>query len=626
MANERITENIVRKLLVDNGYNNDLVKIEEQKSENPKINKLLQHASKSGKGVGKPEFIISFVNKSEDIMIIECKADTTKHESSDRDKYKDYAVDGVLLYASYLKNDFNVTAVAVSGETEREIKISHFLWIKGMSKEKDMNDKHLIPFGSIFSLIDEHIKPIKDNELVKKAIEYNERLHRYSIPEVERCTLISSILVALQSGAFPKTFSTFKHKLTIDNKIDLASDYNPNEHLIDSLLISCESVLNERGLNEQKRKVILGEYGKIKQNHILKSISFKKKHEIIANTLLRDLIDDINKDIMPYVKQNYFDVLGRFYTQFIRYAGSDKKTGLVLTPTHITDLFCELANITSNDIVFDPCCGTGGFLVSAMKHMVKDVGNNLSLQQKIKTEQLIGIERRADMFSHACSNMMMMGDGKSHIHYGDCFDDNLKELVKQEKPNKVFLNPPYDVGEDGQLEFIDNAMDCIVKDGICIAICQMSAAISSNAKTIDLKKRLLSRHTLDAVLSMPDDLFYPVGAVTCIIIFKAHTPHPKGKETFFGYFKNDGFEKRKLKGRIDVNNKWKDIKNKWVNAYGNKKNINGLSVTKEVNYKDEWCAEAYMETDYSVLNQNDFEKTIREYFAYLVKNGIAYED
>ena len=60
-----------------------------------------------------------------------------------------------------------------------------------------------------------------------------------------------------------------------------------------------------------------------------------------------------------------YDVLGRFYTEFIRYAGTDKKTGLVLTPKHIAELFCDLVNLNKNDIVVDTCCGTGSFLIAS---------------------------------------------------------------------------------------------------------------------------------------------------------------------------------------------------------------------------------------------------------------------
>ena len=105
MVNERKTENLVRKLLEENGYTNKSnVIIEEQASDNPRIDKLLQTASKKGRGKGYPEFIISFKDKPDDIIIIECKAETKKHESKSRKRYAEYAVDGALLYASYLKD------------------------------------------------------------------------------------------------------------------------------------------------------------------------------------------------------------------------------------------------------------------------------------------------------------------------------------------------------------------------------------------------------------------------------------------------------------------------------------------------------------------------------------------
>jgi hypothetical protein len=71
--------------------------------------------------------------------------------------------------------------------------------------------------------------------------------------------------------------------------------------------------------------------------------------------------------------------------EFIRYAGSEQSQGLVLTPAHITDLFCDLANLNVNDIIYDPCCGTGGFLIAGMKRMFELAGNDESKKQNIKT-------------------------------------------------------------------------------------------------------------------------------------------------------------------------------------------------------------------------------------------------
>lgn len=122
---------------------------------------------------------------------------------------------------------------------------------------------------------------------------------------------------------------------------------------------------------------------------------------------------------------------------------------------------------------------------------------------------------------------------------------------------------------------------------------------------------------------MPDDLFHPVAVITSVLIFKAHTPHSKGTKTFFGYFKDDGFLKAKNKGRIDKNNSWIDIKEQWLSLYRNKETVAGLSIMKEVKASNEWCAEAYMETDYSTITDDDFVKTIKDYvaFQFIQKRG-----
>lgn len=609
MANERITENIVRKLLRENGYYDDKnIIVEEQSSSNPKIDQLLKNASKSGTGKGYPEFIISFIKESDNLIVIECKASSQRHESKDRKQYKDFAVDGVLLYAASLKDKFNVTAIAVSGENDRDKKISSFLWVKDNFTYKNIQNKILLKPNEIRDVVIKQSKPLDEQALIIKAQKYNKLLHKHSIPEVERCTLISAILIALQDNAF---LNAFKH-------------YVSNTALIEAMISACKNTLKANHLEESKTRVVLAEYSKFKYNKDFNDdVCFdKKQKKDVPNTILKDFIERINDEILPYIKNSEFDVLGKFYTQFIRYAGSDKKTGLVLTPTHVTDLFCEIANLSKDDVVFDPCCGTSGFLVSAMNYMLKKAGNDHNKQKKIKSSQLIGIEKSADMLAHACSNMMMRGDGKSQIIYGDCFNEENKKRVRGFNPTNSFLNPPYQDGNAAeQLEFIENALKCIKKDGVCIAICQMSTVVSDKKNVLEVRERLLESHTLEAVFSMPNDLFHPIGVVTCILAFRAHNPHSENKKSFFGYFKEDGFIKSKNKGRIDANNEWNSIKEKWLTAYRNKEVVAGLSVMQQVTAEDEWCAEAYMETDYSTLTEEDFIKTMKDYVAFGVKYG-----
>jgi type I restriction enzyme M protein len=247
-----------------------------------------------------------------------------------------------------------------------------------------------------------------------------------------------------------------------------------------------------------------------------------------------------------------------------------------------------------------------------MKKMLELSGSDQNKRKAIRENQLIGIEKRTDMFTFACSNMMMSGDGKSHIYQGDSFSPVNIAKVTPLKPTVAFLNPPYDVGEGGQLEFIENALAALGTGGRCAAIVQMSCATSSSAQAVLVRERLLKKHTLKAVFSMPSDLFHPIGVITCIMVFDAHSPHPAGFKSYFGYFKDDGFQKTKHLGRIDRGN-WSAIRKRWLDSYLNRESEAGLAVLKAVSASDEWCAEAYMETDYSALTQADFEAVVRDY-------------
>ncbi|TRZ50924.1 MAG: hypothetical protein D4S01_05815 [Dehalococcoidia bacterium] len=123
MGNEAKTENLVRGILKEKGYyDNKEIVVEEKKSDNPIIDKLLKNASKKGSGAGYPEFIISSKQFSGFLIVIECKAELSKHESKELNHYAEYAVDGALLYGSYLSKEYDVLAIGVSGENIDNLK------------------------------------------------------------------------------------------------------------------------------------------------------------------------------------------------------------------------------------------------------------------------------------------------------------------------------------------------------------------------------------------------------------------------------------------------------------------------------------------------------------------------
>ena len=334
--------------------------------------------------------------------------------------------------------------------------------------------------------------------------------------------------------------------------------------------------------------------------------------------VLHELIQKLNSKVWPFISIYHdFDVVGQFYGEFLKYTGGDKKAlGIVLTPRHVTELFSYIANLDKNSRVLDFCCGTAGFLVSAMHQMIKDTSTDKEIE-KIKRESLIGVEQQPNMYALAASNMILRGDGKANLYQGSCFD--LLKQLKGHKCNVGMINPPYSQTDEAlhELVFIRDMLNCLTKGGVGIAIVPVSKATAPHP----IKEELLKHHTLDAVMSMPDLLFYPVGTIPCIMVFKAHIPHNKSnRKTWFGFWKDDGFVKTKQHGRIDQNDTWNSIRSMWIDSYRNRENIAGQCVTQKVTHTDEWVAEAYMETDYSNITQEDFEKTVKDYFVFNILN------
>ena len=616
MANEKNTENAVRDLIRELGYyieeEKGIISIEEQGTENLEFKKSLKNASKSGRGIGKPEFIIYSKEHTDFVIVIECKKDKKFHISQNMDKPKDYAVDGARHYAVHLSKNkkLNVIFIGISGTSKNSLEISTYLLVKASTTHKELLDKkgkpinRIIPFKDYlhYALYDAEIEKLKKEELIN----FSKKLHHYmrdygKLSETEKPLIISGALLALnEDNAFSRNYK----------------DYKQGTEFAEEFVSAIKRVIKKTVMPESKKEDMLNPYSFIKVHPELNKVLEDKKQ-----TPLYTLVSDISEHIKPFVNvYTDYDVIGQFYGEFLRYTGGDKKgLGIVLTPRHITDLFCDLAGLTAKSVVLDICGGTGGFLISAMNAML-DKAKSPQDKENIRNNGLLGVEQMPNMFALLASNMILRGDGKANLYQGSCFEQSIIAKIKN-KATVGMINPPYSQkGKDlHELNFIKQLLDLLKPNSIGLAIVPMSCAISAHP----LKKEILQAHRLEAVISLPNDLFHGIaGTITCIMIFTAHIPHNENlrHKTWFAYCKDDGFVKTKNQGRIDGGS-WKDIKEKWLSAYESKKEISGFSILKKVSENDEWCAEAYLETDYSSLTKEDFIDVVKNYIAFQFLNS-----
>ena len=329
-------------------------------------------------------------------------------------------------------------------------------------------------------------------------------------------------------------------------------------------------------------------------------------------------------------KRSNYDIIGKFYSEFLRYAGiTDVKKGIVLTPHHITSLFTNLLenllDIGPKDIIFDPCCGTGSFLIAGMNKIDYIIENShlpdkKDKEEKFRKEQLIGFEINATMYTLAMSNMLFRGDGKSKIYNIDFFSQEASDILEEVKPTIGFINPPFG-GKDNkdnptkkEIQFLERMLDNVSKFGVIIA------PMSTFFQNTDIRNRILEKHSLKYVIHMPNELFSPNASIhTAIVVFETHNPH-NNKEVIFYDLQDDGFALSKNKGRTDKYNKWSAIEKDLIDKlkYPDEYDDKNLLKTR-ISLGDEWVIYDYIETDYDSLSENDFIHSIKDNIVFNIK-------
>lgn len=534
-----------------------------------------------------------FDEHSETAVLIE-----TKRRFTNADKEQLFAY---VALEQELNSETNIIAILANTDND-QIKVWKFS--NNEASGLELADSKLKSFEEYKMLfIPQNIND--RNAVLENTSKLNKILHDNGIPEKLRSQFVGTCLLALKERLKFKGLSTSQINAGI-------------KEILASML--------HDSLDRAKKLLVL-------QNNILESQSVST----LRSDEYQKILLFIKKNILPYINEyttEGHDILSYFFTTFNKYVAREDKNQ-AFTPNHIAHFMCKVAGIHRNIRILDPTCGSGTFLVQAMSQILKEC-ETASEKKHVKEHQIYGIEFDENVYGLATTNMLIHGDGNSNIQAGSCFDK--KQWIESSDINLVLMNPPYNASKNqvptpyarlfgskstdptkglGFVQYIADA----VNHGKLLTLLPMACALTSSSIITDFKEKMLQKHTLDAVFSLPPDMFYPgASAVAICMVFNLGQPHPSNFETFFGYYRVDGFEKRKGVGRVDINEVWDSIESEWLSLYRHRLEMPGKSVNRVITSKDEWCAEAYMETDYSVLSDNNFISVMKSYAAYLTKN------
>lgn len=614
MSKEKNIDIKISKLL-------DEVWIEHKANESwiKEIDEALKTASKRKTWkIGFPEFVW----KSKDfILVIEDKKELDKHIKEDENwnickeikSLTDYAVNWVIHYAQHIASNTNfkkIFAFWVSWDEKHHKITPIFVWENWYTILEEIETFENFSENNIEKYYKEVVlwEIPKEQLELKQIIDYAKDLHEdlwkyWSLRETEKPLVVSAVLLALRdSENFKIENLTWNQKQTDWNKILKALE----NYLLDSDIQP-----------EDKKKAILYNFAFIENSKELNEIN---SH--LWKTPLKYFAEKINKDIQNSIHyENSEDILWRFYSEFVKYWGWDwQNLWIVLTPKHITNLFCELLKVNKDDIIFDPCCWTAGFLISAMHFMIKDAWKDKDKIESIRKKQLFWYEIKDDMFTVATTNMILRWDWKSNLRRWNFLEQDLKEL-KKIKATIWMINPPYsqakakDTRHLSELSFIWKLLNSISYWWRVAVIVPLSTMIWKTKEDKNLKEQIYKNHTIESVITLNKNTFYWVGTNVCIAIFTANIPHDKNKRVKFFNFEDDWFVVNKHIWLVETELA-KDKKAKLLDCFFDRDDAPTKFMVKTIiEPTDEWLHSFYYFND-EIPKEEDLKKTMADYLSF----------
>lgn len=418
-------------------------------------------------GRGTPDFTIT-KDGSNTIVVIECKADVRHHSvHADVNDYKlsgygspndteNYAINGALWYATFLNDRYDVVAIGVSGQNSEECRVTSFVLPQGGS----IGDIEVLEDGCLNGCLTSISKYEKDIDIALRRFAETEdavkrELRRYTlscanflrsngIEDNSKAGFVSAIILGLTNHG-SKLYKDTKKAIELKNaakaksligdplgrnsvKMLKASLYGDGEKYDDDYI---PGIWDIDRIPEGKRKSLKKFYDTLLAKDELSHAPKGGNRDFpYGDTVLSRCIYSLYENVIEVIERyNGIDVMGEFYTTFLRFTkGNAKEKGIVLTPKHIADLFCDIAEYYSdgkfdeNTKIIDICCGTGLFLICALARIRKNIqmqkindADKAAKYAKAQANSLIGVEKDPSMYALAYANMRFHGDGKSNL-------------------------------------------------------------------------------------------------------------------------------------------------------------------------------------------------------------------
>ncbi len=282
------------------------------------------------------------------------------------------------------------------------------------------------------------------------------------------------------------------------------------------------------------------------------------------------------------IESTSYDVMGRAYEFVVQKLGEQKQYGQYFTPRHIVDLMVRMVDPKPGEKLYDPACGTCGFLVRAFEYVINEhirkERNAVKQEQmirRLKREDLHGAEKAPDVFKLGLMNMILHGDGNTNLLEDDSLSSRAQDLRKG-KCDVILTNPPFGPTAQSRVAtfeyhanlyealFLQHLMTSLAPGGRAATVMKEGLLFSGNPRTlVKIRQKLVEKFNLLGVVSLPGGVFWPyTGSKTSILIFEKPKNGKRTQKVWFYRVDADGFELSQVRRPIPEND-LPDVLAKW---------------------------------------------------------------
>lgn len=244
------------------------------------------------------------------------------------------------------------------------------------------------------------------------------------------------------------------------------------------------------------------------------------------------------------------DTKGDVYEYLLSKLKQAGVNGQFRTPRHIIRMMVELMKPTPEDIIVDPACGTAGFLVESGEYLRKNSGDLFltdNLTNHFNNTMFYGFDMDRTMLRIGAMNLMQHGIENPNIMYKDSLSEDNEDNGRY---TLILANPPFKGSIDSErtakdllavtktkkteLLFLALFLRSLKIGGRCASIVPDGVLFGSSNAHKQIRKELIEKHKLEAIISMPSGVFKPyAGVSTAIMIFTKTTQGGTDKVWFY---------------------------------------------------------------------------------------------